>query len=48
MRRCAEIELEPAKEIRYRERSTVERGNSELKDNQEVYVQKISFLAAFS
>ena len=33
LRRGAEIELDPAKKIRYRERSTVERGNSELKDN---------------
>jgi len=32
-RRGNEIELEPARKIRYRERSTVERGNSELKDN---------------
>ena len=27
------IELSPAEKVRYRERSTVERGNSELKDN---------------
>ena len=32
-RRGDETELEPAKKIRYRERTTVERGNSELKDN---------------
>ena len=32
-RRGDEIELEPARKIRYRERSTVERGNSDLKDN---------------
>jgi len=32
-RRGNEIEFEPAKKIRYRERSTAERGNSELKDN---------------
>ncbi len=32
-RRGAEIELSPAEKVRYRERSTVERGNSDLKDN---------------
>ncbi len=32
-RRGDKIELEPARKIRYRERSTVERGNSDLKDN---------------
>lgn len=32
-RRGEKIELTPAKKIRYRERSTVERGNSDLKDN---------------
>jgi len=32
-RRGEEIELSPAEKIRYRERSTVERGNSDLKDN---------------
>jgi len=32
-RRGDETELDPAKKIRYRERSTVERGNSDLKDN---------------
>ncbi len=32
-RRGDKIELDPAKKIRYRERTTVERGNSELKDN---------------
>jgi len=32
-RRGADAELDPAKKIRYCERSTVERGNSELKDN---------------
>ena len=32
-RRGDAIELSPAEKIRYRERSTVERGNSELKDN---------------
>ena len=32
-RRGAEIELEPAKKIRYNERTTVERTNSDLKDN---------------
>jgi hypothetical protein len=32
-RRGSEAELDPAKKIRYCERSTVERGNSELKDN---------------
>lgn len=32
-RRGETIELEPAWEIRYRERSTVERVNSDLKDN---------------
>src|SRR3989339_1248308 len=32
-RRGGETELEPASKIRYRERSTVERGNSDLKDN---------------
>lgn len=32
-RRGDETELEPARKIRYRERSTVERGNSDLKDN---------------
>jgi len=32
-RRGEEIELSPAQKIRYRERSTVERGNSDLKDN---------------
>ena len=32
-RRGDKIELAPARKIRYRERSTVERGNSDLKDN---------------
>jgi len=32
-RRGEAIELTPAEKVRYRERSTVERGNSELKDN---------------
>lgn len=32
-RRSKKLELAPAKKVRYRERSTVERGNSELKDN---------------
>ena len=32
-RRGDKIELDPAKKIRYRERTTAERGNSELKDN---------------
>ena len=32
-RRGDVVELEPAKKIRYRERTTAERGNSELKDN---------------
>jgi transposase len=32
-RRGDAIELSPAEKVRYRERSTVERGNSELKDN---------------
>ena len=32
-RRGGAIELAPARKIRYRERSTVERGNSDLKDN---------------
>lgn len=32
-RRGTKLELAPAKKIRYRERSTVERGNSDLKDN---------------
>lgn len=32
-RRGGEIELSPAEKVRYRERSTVERGNSDLKDN---------------
>lgn len=32
-RRGNAVELEPAEKVRYRERSTVERGNSDLKDN---------------
>ena len=32
-RRGDKVELAPARKIRYRERSTVERGNSDLKDN---------------
>ena len=32
-RRGEKVELAPARKIRYRERSTVERGNSDLKDN---------------
>lgn len=32
-RRGDAVELEPAKKIRYRERTTAERGNSDLKDN---------------
>jgi len=32
-RRGGTIELAPARKVRYRERSTVERGNSDLKDN---------------
>lgn len=32
-RRGGAIELAPARKVRYRERSTVERGNSDLKDN---------------
>ena len=32
-RRGVEIELSPAEKVRYRERSTVEQGNSDLKDN---------------
>lgn len=32
-RRGEAVELTPAKKVRYRERSTVERGNSDLKDN---------------
>jgi len=32
-RRGEKIELAPAEKVRYRERSTVERGNSDLKDN---------------
>lgn len=32
-RRDEKIELVPVRKIRYRERSTVERGNSDLKDN---------------
>ncbi len=32
-RRSDKTELAPAEKVRYRERSTVERGNSDLKDN---------------
>lgn len=32
-RRGDKVELAPARKIRYRERSTVERGKSDLKDN---------------